>query len=394
MHESSTPSSARPDATSIDAPATAAQARKQYLSTVRTVVVKLGTQLLSDKDGRLDTMFVASVAAQVATLRQRGIAVTIVSSGAIGAGLRELKLAKRPTDLAKLQAVAAVGQRRLMDVWADAFEPAGLPVAQLLLTREDIDDRTRFLNVRNTIHAVHEMGAVPIINENDTISTDELVRITFGDNDILASMVASALRADLLVLLTVVDGVLDAQGQSVRLVRDLDHARQLVRAEKTAVGKGGMSSKLEAARVVTDAGEAMVVADGRAADVLPRLLDAHEDIGTLFVPSAKKRSSRSRWIGAARAAGQIVVDAGAVTALVEKNRSLLPAGIAKVLGDFDPGDVVSIVAPDGMEVARGLTNYTAADIHRIRGKKTADVRTLLGPAAYDEVVHRDNLVIC
>jgi len=306
--------------------------------------------------------------------------------------VRELNLPARPKDLAQLQAVAAVGQRRLMDTWADAFEPFKMPVAQLLLTREDIDDRTRFLNVRNTIRAAHELGAVPIINENDTISTDELVKITFGDNDILASLVASALRADLLVLLTVVDGLLDAHGRPLRCCESLEQAQELVRAEKSALGKGGMSSKLAAARMVTDAGESMVVANGRTDDVLPRILDG-EEVGTLFVPSPKKRSSRSRWIFAARPAGSIVVDAGAVRALVEKNRSLLPAGIVKVEGDFSPGDVISIVGPDGAGIARGLTNYSAADVTKISGKKTAEVRTMLGEIAYDEVVHRDNLVV-
>ena len=216
--------------------------RSQYLAPVKTAVIKLGTQLLSDKDGRLDAAYVATVATQVAALRERGVRVTLVSSGAIGAGLRELNLPKRPTDLAKLQAVAAVGQRRLMDVWANAFAPHAMPVAQILLTREDVDDRTRFLNVRNTIHAAHELGAVPVINENDTISTDELVKISFGDNDILAALVAHALRADLLVLLSVVDGVLDADGKPVRLVENVGTARELVRAEKSALGRGGMNS--------------------------------------------------------------------------------------------------------------------------------------------------------
>src|SRR5687768_12766595 len=180
--------------------------RQQFVATARMVVVKLGTQLLSDAEGRLDAAFIGRMAAQVAAIQARGVKVTVVSSGAIGAGLRELQLTKRPTDLAKLQAVAAVGQRRLMDVWAAAFEPHGLKVGQILLTREDIDHRTRFLNLRNTIHAIHELGGIPIINENDTVSTDELVKITFGDNDILAALVTHALRADLLVLLTVVDG--------------------------------------------------------------------------------------------------------------------------------------------------------------------------------------------
>ena len=368
--------------------------RSVHLSNVRSLVVKLGTQLLSDRDGRLDATYVSNVARQVADLRAQRKTITIVSSGAIGAGLRELNLAKRPTDLAKLQAVAAVGQRRLMDVWADAFEPLGLPVAQILLTREDVDDRMRFLNARNTIHAAHELGAIPIVNENDTVSTDELVKISFGDNDILAGMVASALRADLLILLSVVDGISDPSGVPLRRVRNLREAAGFVRpGEKTPLGKGGMNSKLEAARIVTGSGEAMIVADGRVPDVLPRLL-AGEELGTMFLPAAsRKRGGRGRWIGSARTAGTIVVDEGAAAALAQKNRSLLPAGIVRVEGSFARGDVVAIVTSSGQVVARGLTNYAVADLEQIRGKKTADVRAMLKERAYDEVVHRDNLVL-
>ena len=362
-------------------------------SAIRAIVVKLGTQLLTDGNGKLDPALFARVAQQVAALKERGIRVTLVSSGAVGAGVSEMRLEKRPTDLSRLQAIAAIGQRHLMDAWDQAFRPHRMPVAQLLLTREDIDDRTRFLNVRNTIHAAQELGAVPIINENDTISTDELVKITFGDNDMLAAVIASALRADLLVLLTVVDGLLDESGKPVRIVSSVAQARELVRSEKSALGKGGMESKLGTAKLVTDSGEAMVIADGRDGDVLLRILSG-ESVGTLFVPSQRKRSSRSRWIGAARPAGSIYVDEGAARAVREKNKSLLPAGIVKVLGEIKPGDVVSIIGPDGALVARGLSNYSTGDIDRIRGKKTADVRALLADAAYDEVVHRDNLVIC
>ncbi len=365
--------------------------RTQHLASVRSIVVKLGTQLLTDKDGRLDTAFLASIAGQVAQLRSRGILVTLVSSGAVGAGVAELNLTRRPTDLAKLQAVAAVGQRRLMDCWATAFAPCDLPVAQLLLTREDVDDRQRFLNLRNTIHAVHELGGVPIINENDTISTDEIVKITFGDNDILAALVTHALRADLLVLLSVVDGICDPSGAPARLVESIDTARDWVRSEKSALGKGGMDSKLTAAQMVTDAGSAMVVANGRSVDVLTHLL-AGEEVGTLFVPSGKKRSARSRWIGSARPLGTITIDAGAVKALVEKNKSLLPAGILKVDGSFSPGDVIAIAGLGGV-IAKGLTNYSASEVEAVKGKKTADVRGLLGDSAYEEVVHRDNLVL-
>ena len=365
--------------------------RLAHLSAVRSVVVKLGSQLLSGPDRRLDEPFLASVAAQVAALRTAGVTVTIVSSGAVSAGVGELGLSGRPTDLAKLQAVAAVGQRRLMDAWADAFAPQRLHVAQLLLTRNDVDHRARFLNLRNTIHAVHELGGVPIINENDTVSTDEIVRISFGDNDILAALVTHAIAADLLVLLSVVDGIHDDTGRPVRLVESIDAARDWVRTEKSAAGKGGMDSKLTAARMVTDAGSAMVVANGRGPDVLRSLL-AGDEVGTLFVPGGKRRPARSRWIGSARPVGTITVDAGAARALTQKNGSLLAAGVVGVAGPFAGGDLVAIVH-DGRTVARGLTNYAAAEVDRIKGLRTVDVRSLLADAAYDEVVHRDNLVL-
>lgn len=357
--------------------------------------MKLGTQLLSGKTARLDSAFLAGIAQQVAELRKRGLTVTLVSSGAIASGMGELGLAKRPTDLAKLQAVAAVGQRRLMDHWAAAFAPHRLPVAQILITRHDIDLRKRFLNLRNTLLAIHDLGAVPIINENDTVSTDELVKITFGDNDILAASVAHALRANLLVLLSVVDGLLDSSGRPVRLVNSVEAARELVRSEKSTQGKGGMDSKLSAAKTVIDAGEAMVVADGRTPNVLPRIL-AGEEIGTLFVsgdPTAKKRTSRDRWIGSVQPVGTIIVDDGARRALAENHRSLLPPGIIQADGEFDAGDMVRIVSANGQSIARGLSNYSAEDVRRIAGKKTQEVRKLLAEGAYDEVVHCDNLVL-
>ncbi|HEV8292881.1 MAG TPA: glutamate 5-kinase [Tepidisphaeraceae bacterium] len=368
------------------------ESRGQYLAQVRSVVIKLGTQLLSDAQKQLDTAYLGEMATQIVGLRQKGISVTIVSSGAIGAGLRELKLPKRPVDLAQLQAVAAVGQRRLMDCWAAAFAPHGVLVGQVLLTREDIDSRKRFLNFRNTIHAIHELGAIPIVNENDTVSTDELVKISFGDNDILAAMVTHALRANLLVLLTVVDGLLDAGGKPVRLVESIEEARRLVRAERSDAGKGGMDSKLAAAETVSESGEAMVVANGREEGILGKILSGVE-VGTLFVPSARKRSSRSRWMGAARPVGAIVIDDGAVKAVVEKNKSLLPAGIIKVEGPFERGDLIAIKSSTGATVARGLSNYSSSGVEQIRGKKTLEVRELLKEAAYDEVVHRDNLVV-
>ncbi len=359
----------------------------------RHIVVKLGTQLLTDSAGRLDARFLSSIATQVARLRSSGTLVTIVSSGAIGAGVAELNLSRRPTDLAKLQAVAAIGQRRLMDTWASAFVEHLLPVAQLLLTRDDVDARSRFLNLRNTIHAVHELGGVPIINENDSVSTDELVKITFGDNDLLAATVAVALRADVLVLLTNVEGLLDENGATVAKIEDLDAAQQLVRLAKSPSGKGGMQSKLAAARMVTDAGHDFVVAGGRTLDVLIRLMHG-ESIGTRVGSRASSsRGDRTRWLSAARPAGTIIVDTGCAQAIVERQKSLLPAGIVRIEGDFASGDVVDIVDSDARLLARGLTNYSAADLMLIRGKKSAEVRQLIPNRAYDEVVHRDNLAV-
>jgi glutamate 5-kinase len=264
--------------------------RRKTLSGVSTVVVKLGTQLLSGTRGQLDARFISHIARQIAEIGSRGLTVTLVSSGAIACGMSELGLHKRPTDLAKLQAAAAVGQQRLMDYWRRAFAAHRLPVAQILVTRQDIDHRERFVNLRNTLLAAHKLGAIPIINENDTVSTDE---ITFGDNDILAASVAHALHADLLVLLTVVDGLLDGGGRPVRSVARIEQARKLVRAEKSAVGKGGMNSKLIAAKMVTDSGQAMIVAGGRTKNVLLRLLAA-EEIGTLFLPARSGYKRRKR----------------------------------------------------------------------------------------------------
>lgn len=365
---------------------------RHRLSSARSVVVKLGTQVLSDAAHHLDLAYLESIARQVAGLRERGVRVTIVSSGATGAGLAELSLKERPKDLAALQAVAAVGQRRLMDGWARAFAPLGLNVGQVLLTREDFDNRSRFLNLRNTILALHELSAVPILNENDTISTDELIRISFGDNDILAALVTQSLGADLLVLLSVVDGVLDASRKRVPQFDSIEEAKTHLMPGKSALGRGGMNSKLEAARIVTGSGESMVVAHGRTPDVLSRIC-AGQDVGTLFCPRRARRTGRVRWIHAARAKGKLHLDQGASVALTQRNKSLLPAGITRVEGDFAAGDLVDILDPKQLVVARGLTNYSADELRLVLGKRSDAVRRELPGRSYDEAVHRDNLVI-
>ena len=368
--------------------------RVALFAPVRTLVVKLGTQVLSDADHKLDPAFLASIAGQVAGLHARGVRVTIVSSGAAAAGRTELGLSKRPSDLGQLQAVAAVGQRRLMDAWATAFQTFGLKVAQVLVTREDIDDRARFLNLRNTVAACQAYDAIPILNENDTISTDELVRITFGDNDILAALVTQALRADALILLSVVNGVLDAQRQTVPAFESIEAARAYLQPMRSSLGRGGMNSKLEAARIVTGAGELLAIAHGREPAVLTRIL-AGEAVGTLFLPAAAgRRAGKSRWIGSARGKGAILLDSGAARAVARQNRSLLPAGVVGVRGTFARGDVVDLIdAATSALLARGLSNYASDEVDQIRGMKTVDVRARVATTAYDEVVHRDNLVV-
>jgi len=365
--------------------------RENVLRSARSLVVKLGTQLLTSPDGAgLDVDYLASLAAQVVDLRQRGIQVTVVSSGAIGAGCAELGLTQRPTDLAEQQAVAAVGQRRLMTHMHDAFAPHGVNVAQLLVTRADFDDRVRFLNIRNCIGHLHELACLPIVNENDTVAVDEL---RFGDNDMVAALLTNALRADALLLLTVVDGILDSSNTKIDLIESLDDATSVARAEKSMLGSGGIQSKIEAARVAADAGEIAVIANGREPHVLTRLLNA-EKLGTVFVPAERKLDSRRRWIGLTRRpGGRIGVDDGAADALMTRGKSLLAIGIRDVQGRFDVGDVVSVCRSDGAEIARGLTNYNAADLRHIMGKRSSEFETLLGRQAFAEVIHRDNLLV-
>jgi len=364
--------------------------RQSVIRQATRIVVKLGTQLLTDAHGRLDEAYLAQVAEQIVALRQLGIDVTIVSSGAVGVGCKALNLDDRPTDVAAIQAVAAVGQSGLMSQWYDAFKPHGIQVAQMLLTRSDFEDRQRYLNIRNCIGELHDLGAVPIINENDTVSVEE---IRFGDNDILAALVTNSLRADMLVILSVVDGLLDEAGQRIEIVQDVLDARALVLAEKSRLGTGGMDTKLEAARLVTDAGEVAVVANGRDEKVLIRLLDA-QNVGTVFVPANRKLDSKSRWIGmTVRPTGTIVIDDGAVKALTENGTSLLAIGMVDITGRFEKGDVAVIRDQRGREVARGLINYDSRECRLIMGKRTDEFEQLLGRRAYDEVIHRDNMVL-
>jgi glutamate 5-kinase len=360
--------------------------------TARHVVVKVGTQLLTAqaKQAGLDQAYINEIAGQIAALRQSGYEITLVSSGAIGAGCAELGLKRRPTDVADSQAVAAVGQRLLMSHMHEAFSRHGLSVGQVLLTRDDFDDRVRFLNIRNCVTRLHAMGCVPILNENDTVAVEE---IRFGDNDMLAALMCNALRADALVLLTVVAGLLDREGNLIDLVDDVAGFMNLARREKSTWGTGGMSSKLEAARLVTEAGEIAVIASGREEHVLPRIFGG-ERVGTVFVPAERKLGSRDRWIAlTARPSGIVTIDGGAVTAIAKGHKSLLATGITDLTGRFERGEVLLVRDPAGREIARGLTNYSADELRLIMGKKSNQFAKILGRPGYGEVIHRDNLVV-
>jgi len=366
--------------------------RKQIMAGVRNIVVKAGTNLLTCDHGKLDHAVIASLADQLAALIKRGVKVTLVSSGAVGAGMGKTGMAKRPRSMPVLQAAAAIGQPSLMSLYEREFARHDLLVGQVLVVRKDFEQRNRYVNISNTISALHRLKAVPIINENDTVAIDELDR--FADNDTIAAMVANLLRADLLALLTVVDGLLDSKGQLVDLVPAVDtEVVSLARAERSSLGTGGMVSKLGAARMVSDAGECVVIANGRHPDALLKLLSG-ERVGTIFAPAARKLSARQRWIaGAVRPTGVVVVDAGAANAVHTQNKSLLARGVIRIEGKFERRSIVRIADPDGHIVAHGISNYSSAELDTIKGLKSSDIAAALGSKPFDEAIHRDNLVI-
>ncbi len=371
--------------------------RDELVHSAHTWVVKVGTSVLTDDKGRLDPARIDHLAEQISAVNATGRHVALVSSGAVGAGIGQLKLSKRPDNLRQLQAAAAVGQAYLIRAYDEGFRRHGRHAAQLLLTHEDFDSRARYLNMRNTLTALFEFDAIPVINENDTISVDE---IKFGDNDRLAAMVANLLQAPLLVILSVVDGLYKSDpgssglGEVVPLVGNLDdQILGLAGDSKSTMGTGGMRSKLQAASLVTKAGGSVIIASGKKSEPLTRILNA-EPVGTLFLARGQNSPARKRWIGlTARPKGHFVVDQGARSALEAGNKSLLAIGVVEVVGDFEKGDVVGVRDVDGMEFARGLTNYGTPDAISIRGQRTEQARQTLGSTPYDEVIHKDNLVL-
>ncbi len=371
---------------------------RQSVTDASTWVVKVGSRSLTDDDGRLDRVQVANLARQLLVLVGMGKRVVLVSSGAVASGVGKLGLPGRPTDLATLQAVAAIGQTHLIQVYEQTFAEHGRHAAQILLTASELDDRVAYLNVRNTLRRLLEMGAIPIINENDTVAIDEL-KTTFGDNDRLAGMVAGLLEGSVLAILSDVRGLFDRDprdpaAQVVETVERIDERiEEMVRDRKTGVSKGGMASKLSTAKFVTMSGQAVVIAWGREPNVLIQLAQGAA-VGTLFMPQAKTLNPRKRWIGfSAQTAGTLTVDDGAAKAMCMDGRSLLAIGIKHVDGDFGKGDIVSIVNPQLVEIARGLINYNAVQVKQILGCRSDRIEQILGQCPYEEVIHRDNLAI-
>jgi glutamate 5-kinase len=348
----------------------------------RRVVVKIGSRTLAAGGQIFDSLAIAIAARKSASF-------VVVSSGAIALGMKKLGYKSRPKEMARLQAAAAAGQSLLMRVYEEAFETRGISVAQVLLTHGDLADRVRSNNARAALGALLEARAVPILNENDSVAVDE---IRFGDNDQLAAMVAPLVDADLIVLLSDVDGLLDAEGKRVPVVHDVaSEATPHVRKATSTVGTGGMASKVEAARRATLAGAHVVVADARLPETLGKVL-AGEDVGTLFVASADRLGAKKFWIAfTLRPRGDIVLDRGAVEAVRAKGKSVLSVGVVGVRGDFRAGDSVRLVDAEGREVARGLSRCTAADAAMAAGKSREDLPEEL--AALAVLVHADDLVV-
>jgi glutamate 5-kinase len=367
------------------------------LTLAKTLVVKVGSSLVTAEGRGLDAAAIARWAAQIARLRADGRQVVLVSSGAIAEGMQRLGWSRRPHAMHELQAAAAVGQMGLAQAYESAFRGHGLRSAQVLLTHADLADRQRYLNARSTLRTLLELGVVPVINENDTVVTDE---IKFGDNDTLGALVTNLLEADALVILTDQAGLYDADPRKVAAARLIgEHAaadpalEAMAGGTGSALAKGGMLTKVQAARRAARSGAHTVIASGHEPEVLLRLARG-ERIGTLLTAGTVPLAARKQWLADRIAvAGELRLDAGAVTALVRDGKSLLPVGVSAVTGDFQRGAVVACVGPDGREVARGLANYSAEETRRIMRRPSSEIEAILGYVDELELIHRDNLVV-
>lgn len=371
--------------------------RKELLKTVKRVVIKIGSRVLTDQAAALDIVVIERICSEIAILRQMGLQVIVVSSGAIAAGRCELGLTDKPRTIPHKQAAAAVGQTRLMQAYERSLAPHGLKTAQLLLTSEDLGSRQRFLNARATIDALLGFGIVPIINENDTVVVDE---IKFGDNDNLSALVTNVAEAHLLLILTDIEGFYsadpnkDPEAKLISLIKVI--TREVERAaggSGSNVGTGGMATKVAAAKKAGKNGIATILVSGKQSGSIIAAMNG-EDIGTMFMPSSTGLNRRKHWIAyTLKPSGKIIVDDGARNALLKSGKSLLPSGVTKVEGKFERGACVKLCSLDGVEFARGLSDYSYSEATILLGCKSNEIEGLLGYHYGDVIVHRDNLVI-
>ncbi len=369
---------------------------RQALTHVNRCVVKIGSALLTNHGQGLDAVAIGGWVSQIAALHARGLQVVLVSSGAVAAGMQRLGYRSRPHALHELQAIAAVGQMGLVQVYESEFQHHGLHTAQVLLTHDDLSSRERHLNARSTLRTLLGLGVIPVINENDTVATEE---IRFSDNDTLASLVTNLLEAELLVILTDQTGLFTADPrdnpQAVLVNEGVagDPALEAMAGGSGLLGRGGMRTKLHAAAKAARSGAATVIAWGREPEVLPRIL-AGERIGTYLVPAEERMAARKRWLAdQIEVRGRLRLDAGAARVLREAGRSLLPVGVQAVEGSFQRGELVVCVDPEGREVARGLVNYASDEAARIIGRTSSQIESVLGYIGEPELIHRDNLVL-
>jgi glutamate 5-kinase len=371
--------------------------RRELLKSIKRVVIKIGSRVLTDADGGLDHAVIGRICGDIALLREQGKQVIVVSSGAIAAGRSELGLTEKPKTIPQKQAAAAIGQTRLMRAYEEALAPHALKAAQLLLTSEDLGSRQRFLNARATIDTLLGFGIIPVINENDTVVVEE---IKFGDNDNLSALVTNVAESDLLVILTDVDGLYSADpganpdARLIPLVQGI--TRELERAaggSGSSVGTGGMATKVAAAKKAGKNGVPTILVAGKRAGILSAAMSG-EDVGTLFLPHGTGLNRRKHWIAyTLKPAGRVIVDDGARNVLLKKGKSLLPSGVVAVDGRFERGACVRICGADGSEFARGLSDYSSGEIARLAGHNSSEIEALLGYRYADVIIHRDNLVV-
>jgi len=373
----------------------ALQTTRQSVADARRWVIKIGSAVLTDNGQGLSGTFIAQLAQDVVSLRARGCEVILVSSGAVAAGLARLGISERPSALDELQAAAAVGQSSLVQAYEAAFAPAGFLCAQILLSHDDVKSRDRYLNARATLQTLLSQGVIPIVNENDTVVTDE---IRFGDNDTLAALVANLIDADALLMLTDQQGLFDADPRAhldAKLVEETDAhntALDAMVSEGSTLGRGGMVSKLRAARLAARSGTVSIIADGRD----PRSVSGATQglaVGTLFTTAQQPQPARKQWLASLLyPRGELVLDDGACRVITTSGRSLLPVGVKSASGEFTRGDLVRCVNGDGEEIARGLINYGSEDAQRLLGRSSADIEAILGFGGEEELIHRDNLI--